>query len=139
MEDQQSGGLTPNRLVPVLIAIIGVMSVILLAFGIVWLKQPSESQPHNQQASADQQVHAAPQRWRIWDEGTGPFIGDAFESEAECESARVDLVRTTEENASESLKNLRISYRQIQALGYNPADRIMEAVDHARRAYCKLT
>ena len=139
MEEQKSGEVTPNRLVPALIAIIGVLSGILIAVSIMWFKQPSESQTHEQQASADQQAPVAPQRWRIWDEGAGPLIGDAFKSEAECESTRVDLVRATEENANASLKNLKITYGQIQALGYNPADRIMEGVDHARRAYCKLT
>lgn len=80
----------------------------------------------------------AAQRWFVFD-GSAPLTGRPFNSESECETARQRYVSESEQLTKQALSELpEITYRQIQALGYNPADRLIAKHEQVQRAYCRL-
>ena len=110
-----------------------------LAIGVLFASLTfSQVKQTTQSTVPTQAVQAAvPERWFIWS-GNEPLIGDSFTSEAECNNGRGKVVNAARSDAEQALRELPpISFRQVQALGYNPADRISEQFERVNGAYCR--
>lgn len=96
----------------------------------------------SQSDSAAPRELATPQpteRWFIWD-GAAPLIGQPFRTEADCEAARKQTLAITADDANKQLKAMgNLTFGQVQALGYNPMDRVNASVEQVMRAYCRRT
>jgi len=145
MDKQSIGEKLEQQRVTILLVIVGILLGVLIAIGVMLLIRPTAQLAEgdaavNQVAEAEvavaQKVEVQ-QRWYIW-EGNAPLLGEPFETQELCEQSRQDFVETAIATADREAKSMEgLSFRQVQALGYNPMDRVMEGLAKIRRAYCR--
>jgi hypothetical protein len=91
---------------------------------------------------ASQATVSAPamtERWYIWlDEA--PLIGEPFPSESECQAERRTRLEQAKQDAQGEIERIGpLSIREINALGYDPRQRIAEHFEQIQRAYCHVS